>query len=84
MGWSAPDEGNVPRAPRPLPGASPGAGTSPFRGAPPERDSAERLDFARPAPRRDLPDEKPEIEEDDLIYEDFDEDGAAFEDLFDE
>ncbi len=84
MGWSAPDEGNVPRAPRPLPGASPGAGTSPFRGVPPERAGAERLDFARPAPRRDLPDEKPEIEEDDLIYEDFDEDGAAFEDLFDE
>ncbi|MEP0762714.1 MAG: hypothetical protein HRF48_08265, partial [Chloroflexota bacterium] len=41
-----------------------------------------RTDHRRP--RRDLPDEELEIEEDDLIYEDFDEDGAAFDDLFDE
>ncbi len=82
--WSAPDESVVPRAPRPLPGVPLTPGVPPYRSAPPERDSAERLDFARPAPRRDPSDEEPAIEEDDLIYEDFDEDGAAFDDQFDE
>lgn len=82
--WPAPDDSGSPRAPRPLPGAQPTPGISPFGGAPPERERAERLDLGRPVPRRDLPDEELEIEEDDLIYEDFDEDGAAFDDLFDE
>ncbi len=84
IGWSAPDNSGAPRAPRPLPGAQPTPGIPPDRGTPPERDSADRLDFARPAPHRDFLDEELEIEEDDLIYEDFDEDGAAFDDLFDE
>lgn len=83
-GWSAPPSSSPPRAPRPLPGAQPTSGISPFGGAPPERGSAGRPDFARPVPHRELPDEGLEIEEDDLIYEDFDEDGLASDDLFDE
>ena len=42
------------------------------------------MDFARPAPRRNLPRGEPGVEESDLIYEDFDENGAALDDLFDE
>lgn len=83
-GWSAPEDSGSPRAPRPLPDAQPAPASSPFRGAPPERNSADRLDLARPAPRRNLPDEEPELEEDELIYEDFEDDSAAFDDLFDE
>jgi hypothetical protein len=82
--WSSPDDSESLRSPRPLPGAQRAPGIPPYRSAPPEQDRADQLDFARPAPRRDLPRDEPKVEEGDLIYEDFEENGAALDDLFDE